>query len=128
MLSTKKNTKQQGNVGVGQAIAYFTKLGHVVLLPLNDSQEYDLVVDQDGELKKVQVKTTYHRVPSGNFSVELRTSGGNQSYSTVKHFDSCKVDYLFILTEDEDKYLIPCSDIDNKSTITLGDKFSKFRV
>ena len=35
----QKNTNLQGKVGLGEAIAYFTNLGKIVSLPLNDSQE-----------------------------------------------------------------------------------------
>lgn len=38
-----KNTKEQGTIGLGKAIAYFTSRGFVVSIPLNDSQDYDLV-------------------------------------------------------------------------------------
>ena len=50
-----KNTKQQGNVGLGVAIGHFTLNGYIVSVPLNDSQDYDLIVDCR-TLYKVQVK------------------------------------------------------------------------
>lgn len=31
------NTKEKGNLGLGQAIAYFTLKGHTVSIPLTDS-------------------------------------------------------------------------------------------
>ena len=34
----------QGNVGLGRAIAYYTEKGYTVMLPLNDTQKYDLVI------------------------------------------------------------------------------------
>ena len=52
-----RNTKKQGDVGLGAAIAFFSNLGYTVATPLTDSQNYDLVVDMDEGLKKVQVKT-----------------------------------------------------------------------
>ena len=45
MLFTEcTNSQSQGNVGMGQAISYYTQKGYTVSIPLNDCQEYDLVV------------------------------------------------------------------------------------
>lgn len=48
-FDTKKNI---GNTGLSMAIAYFGSNGYTVSIPLNDTQDYDLVVDIDGKLKK----------------------------------------------------------------------------
>lgn len=66
---------QQGNAGVGQAIAYYTSQGYTVSIPLNDTQKYDLIVDDGESLRRVQVKTTTHVKPSGFYGVTLKTSG-----------------------------------------------------
>ena len=39
----------QGNFGLGAAIAYYTSQCIPISIPLNDTQGYDLVID-DGEL------------------------------------------------------------------------------
>lgn len=121
-----KNSKKQGDAGLGCAIAHFTLLGATVSIPLTDSQEYDLIIDEDSVLKKVQVKTSSYKV--NNLSVvELRTKGGNKSGQTITKFDSSKVDYVFVLT-DEGVYLIPSSRVECKSTLTLGKKYKEYLV
>ena len=52
-----KTNKEKGNSGLGMAIAYFTTNGYVVSIPLNDTQDYDLVIEKDGDLKTVQAKS-----------------------------------------------------------------------
>lgn len=113
------NSKQKGSYGVGTAIAYFTELGYVVSVPLNDSQDYDLVVD-DGGLKKVQVKYTSQKAESGRYKVSLRSISGTsrKTYSTVA--DS-GVDILFVVTELKEIYVIPKSEVTCKSNLTLDD-------
>ena len=37
--------KEKGNSALGIAIAYFSTNGYVVSIPLNDTQDYDLIVD-----------------------------------------------------------------------------------
>ena len=55
----KFNTnKEKGNTGLGITVAYFTANGYTVSIPLNDTQDYNLVIDKNNELKTVQVKAT----------------------------------------------------------------------
>lgn len=128
MFENVKNTKQQGDIGLGSAVCYFTQIGWTVCIPLNDSQEYDLVVDDGNNLLKVQVKTTSHKSESGNYKVLLKTCGGNQSFHTTKHFDVNKVDLLFVLCNDGSRYCIPTSTINNKSNLTLGKLYYKYKL
>lgn len=67
------NSKKQGDIGMCYAMAYYAKLGWTVSIPVTDSQDYDLVVDNGTRLFKVQVKTTKSISPSGNYIVSLRT-------------------------------------------------------
>jgi len=128
MLRTQKNSKKQGDVGVGIAIGWFVQHGYTVCLPLTDSQDYDIVVEIDGVLKKVQVKTTYCLTPEGNYVVTLKVSGGNKTCSTTKHFDKSFADYLFVVTEKNVKYFIPSADIENRATMNLGRSKEKYIV
>ena len=45
------SNKQKGNSGLGMAIAYFSTNGYTVSIPLNDTQDYDLVVEKDNILQ-----------------------------------------------------------------------------
>lgn len=130
MKVKQKNSKKQGDVGLGAAIGHYCSLGITVCVPLTDSQEYDLVIDTDG-LKRVQVKTATKKArTSGCYEVELRTKGGNKSGTgKTKLFDASKVDVVFVLTEDWRKYSIPSSIIKGKSCMTVGgDNYKEFLV
>lgn len=70
-----KTNKDKGNTGLGIAIAYYTSNGYTVSIPLNDTQDYDLIVDKDKELKKIQVKSTGCKTKYGNYQVSLRSFG-----------------------------------------------------
>ena len=82
MFSKCKNSKAQGNIGLGEAIAYFMRQGITVSIPINDSQDYDIIADIDGLLSKIQVKTTSCTSAYDVFQVGLRNTGG--SSGTVK--------------------------------------------
>ena len=123
-----KNSNHQGNAGMGAAIAYFTFSGSVVALPLTDSQPYDLITEIDGDLKRIQIKTTSHKVRN-KFTVDLRVKGGNRSGTgRTKKFDRSEADYLFVLTSENDRYLIPVENLGGDSIITLGSGYDDFRV
>lgn len=123
MLKEHKNSKVKGTVGVGHAIAYFTKKGIVVSIPINDSQPYDLVIDIDGTLKKVQVKTTTSE------EIALRTMGGNQSFNTSKLFNHKSCDFIYGLMDNGNSWLIPTNVFNNTTTLKLTDrKFKQYKL
>ena len=122
------NTKEKGNIGIASAILYYTQNRNTVSIPLNDSQNYDLVVDIDTFLYKVQVKFTASKAESGNYVVSLRSISGSsrQEYSTLKDTD---VDILFIVTDSGLLVEIPVIDINQKSMLTLtNDIINKYSV
>lgn len=121
-LGNYDNSNKQGNAGLGQAIAWFTTNGYSVSIPLTDTQDYDLIVD-NGTISRVQVKTTKHK-DGNNFVIDLRVRGGYRgSPSSVKKFDNSKVELIFAVTGDGDNYLIESKSISNTSWLTLVDKF-----
>lgn len=129
-LNQHRNSKIQGNVGVGIAIAWFISAGYDVSIPVTDSQDYDLVIGVGNAISTVQVKTSYCRASnSNNYQVNLRVLGGNRSGTgKVKLFDPQAVDYIFIVTDSNEKYFIPSADIDNKTSVTLSSKYDKYLV
>ena len=88
------NTREQGAIGVGKAIAYYTAKGYAVFVPVSDVSRYDLVIDTGKQLLRVEVKTTRQ----ANGQVNLRTLGGNQSWNKeVKRVSSADCDLVFLV-------------------------------
>ena len=119
--------KEKGNVGLGMSIAYFTSNGYTVSIPLNDTQDYDLVIEKNNVLKTVQVKATGCKTKYDVFQVALKSCGGTKG-DTYKTLINTKVDYLFILTSEIKMYLIPCDKICNKTTLNLSNKYLEYEV
>lgn len=127
--------KERGNAGLSMAIAYFGANGYTVSLPLNDTQDYDLIVDKDNKLYKVQVKSTGHkdnRYNSKSYKLNLRSMGGTKGtvYKRVKDTD---VDLIFALDAEKNMFLFPKSEIMNvNSCISIStdskNRFSKYVV
>ena len=97
------------------AIAYFSANGYTVSIPLNDTQDYDLVIEKNNVLETVQVKATGCKTKHNVYQVALKSCGGTKG-DAYKTLIDTKVDYLFILTEELKMYFIPCNKIFNKST------------
>jgi hypothetical protein len=116
------NSKRKGSLAVGAAIGYFSKKGYPVLLPIADSEKYDLVVDEKGVLQKIQCKYTSDTEPSGAYIVHLRTFGGYRDKTYYLKYEEGDFDYLFILCENGNEYLIPAEKVLAKSLISVGKK------
>ena len=119
--------KEKGNSGLGIAIAYFSTNGYTVSISLNDTQDYDLIIEKDNIFKSVQVKATGCNTKYGNYQLALKSCGGScgKTYKTVI---KTNVDLLFIVTEDMSMYLLPIKCLQNESTITLGEKYKKYCI
>ncbi len=118
--------KQKGNCGLGIAIAYFTTNGYIVSIPLNDTQDYDLLIDKDNKIESVQVKYTSCKTKYGNYQVALKSCGGTKG-NTYKTVIDTNVDYLFVVTKETDMYMIPKEIISNRSTLNLCDKYKIYK-
>ena len=128
------NRRQQGDLGEASAIDWLTRQGAVVCGPLGHSPDYDLVVELDGRLQRVQVKTSTQErtTPEGHtrYPVMLATNGGNQSWNRrVKKFDPSRFDLLFVLVGCGRRWLIPAVAVEANLNIQLaGRKYSEFEI
>lgn len=116
--------KHRGNAGLSYAIAYFGCNGYTVSLPLNDTQDYDLIVDDGVSLKKVQVKATSQVDDKGEYAVSLKSSGGTKG-ATYKNVRDTNVDLLFVLCSNMDAYLIPREALTQKNELKLKQRITR---
>lgn len=121
---------KQGNIGLGQAIAYYMSKGYMVALPVNDTQPYDLVVDKFDEkgLQRVSVKTTRYQTDNlaKSFVVKISSSSGmKRSYNP---FNKQSCDLMFIYTINQEMWEIPSSNINSGTMITLNENLSKYKI
>src|SRR3954452_17827390 len=119
------NRRRQGDLGEASAIEWFSRLGATVFIPFGHSPDVDLVVELEGRLLRIQVKTStqFAETPEGHRRrvVSLKTCGGNQSWSGVaKQIDPANLDFLFVLTGDGRRWLIPSDCLVTRNSIRLG--------
>ena len=122
-------TKDKGDLAAAQAIAHFVSSGYEVSLPIGDRKPYDMIIELDNALFKVQVKYAGFYSGSKRFKAALRTMGGNRSFSTVKKYTATDFDLLFVYTENGRKFLFPWKDIENRNSISVeASKFANYEV
>jgi len=97
-----RNTQRKGDIAVAQAIATFTKLGHDVALPITESAAYDLILDCDEGLKRVQVRFT----SSSRRQVDLRRIHSNGNGYVVKKTKPDAYDWLYVLNDQGEEFLL----------------------
>lgn len=113
----------QGDIGVATAILHFQRIhpDAVVSVPTTEHSKYDLVVDYDGKMQRVQVKTSTARPTNDKYEVQLRTNGANYTTkSNVTKISSELVDLVFILTGDGHAYVIPAEMLDGRTTVRMS--------
>lgn len=117
--------KEKGNAGLAMGIAYFGANGYTVSIPLNDTQDYDFIIEKEGIFKTVQCKSTGYVTSSGTYKLTLSSSGGTngKKYKTVIETG---VDLLFALRGDGVMYVIPVKDIKNIKSINLITEKNKY--
>lgn len=123
LFDTNKN---KGKAGLSMAIAYYGSNGYTVLLPLDDTQDYDLVVEKDNIFQKVQVKATgYYRGTNLNRIVSLRNTGGTRGEVYGRVIES-SADILFVLTDEKRIFEYKVKDLNQGSTLNLNDAYEIF--
>jgi hypothetical protein len=123
-----KNSKKQGDAGLGQAIAYFAMQGYDIAIPLTDSADWDMIVEFGGKLHKVQVKTSTQLSSRNVMMFNCDVKGGNQSFKkAAKTIQEQDWDLLFLHHLVTGKQaLIPKEAITAKGQINLGSTKCKY--
>jgi len=109
-------TQHKGDIAVSQAIATFTKLGYDVSIPLTESASYDLIVEMNGQIKRVQVR--YSSVKE----IPLRRIHSNSKGYVIKKTAPNSYDWLYVYKSTGEEYLIKeC--LANRATITPNQQY-----
>ena len=113
--------RSQGNIGEAKAVLYYTEMGYEVFLPTVNASHVDLIAVKGMETVRVQVKTSSFILPSGSYDINLKTAGGNSSWSGVaKTISKEFVDEVFIWCTNDSTWIVPSSVLDGKSHWTAG--------
>lgn len=121
------------DASLGHAVAWFMSRGYGASIPVGQ-EPYDLVVDSDEGLQKIQVKSTNRKNRWSQFFVTICKrvyDGTRQVNASGKRrrttYATDEVDWFFILTGDHDVYLIPRSATASKMSLTLDRAYANYK-
>ena len=133
-FSNQSSPQNLRRLAIGEAIKWFMSRGYTPSLPV-ETTKYDLVVESDVGLQRVQVKSTT-RIRDGSWCVQTcrlqynsslvaRGSAGKRRRSS---YSKGEVDLFFIVTSDGSKYLIPSEVIGTNQQVTLSHRFDLYKI
>lgn len=120
----ENNTKYLGNLTELQCITRFYELGYPVSIPYGDSEKYDMVLDVNGKLYRLQCKhANLHTNEDGEVShITIKTvwqSGFTKNSHYQRHkYTKEDCDY-FITHYDGKNYLVPVEQCSNEKTLRI---------
>ena len=93
-------TQKKGDISLVHAISDFTEMGYYVSIPITESAQYDLIVDDKSNIYKVQVKY------STNGMVDLRRIHSNSTGYQIKLYEENAFNWLYVYVPGDGSYLI----------------------
>ena len=130
----RRDLKLLRRAACAHATAWFMERGYTVCVPVEPAP-YDLVVDSDEGLVRVQVKSTVSKertdrwvVRISRMAYERGTKPGANGARVKCLYASGEIDYFFVVTPVGDYYLIPLSATTGLASLTLDSKYGAFKV
>lgn len=108
LIMSKGSPKVKGEAAQLAILARLALRGHTVLLPYGDALRYDLALDQDGRLARIQCKLG--RLKDGAIVFRLYSVHGRSS--TERRQYTGDIEFFGVYCPETDKcYLVPMEDI-----------------
>ena len=105
----KRNTKRVGDLSELRVMCDLVRAGYLVSIPFGEDHRYDLVIERDFILSRVQVKTG--RLRNGAVIFNCYSSHSHRGGPTCRPYIG-EVEYFGVFCPDTDcTYLIPLSDM-----------------
>ena len=118
---------------IGIAIRWFMERGYMASVPVEPTR-YDLVVESDEGLKRIQVKTTttkdhgrwIARISRYEYDASIVANASGKRRHVP--YSPGEIDLFFIVTGDHQTYLIPFGAVEGKKSLTLDTKYQKYQT
>jgi uncharacterized protein YwbE len=109
IVSTKRNTKRVGDISELRVMHDLVQAGYLVAIPFGEDHRYDLIVEKDNVLSRVQVKTG--RLRKGVVVFNCFSSHTHRGGIATRLYTG-EVEYLGVFCPGtDDTYLLPLNDL-----------------
>ena len=116
VVSFLRDTKSIGGLSELIVATALSRAGYLISLPIGENSRYDMIIDKDGKLSRVQVKTGRLRngaILFNCYSVHARADGRLRTYRG-------SIDFFGVYCPDVDGvYLVPVNDVPATSNASL---------
>lgn len=122
------NTKTIGDTCELKVASRLVELGYKVSFPFGENSSYDLILDKDGILYRVQCKNG--KYANGSITIRLQSTYYDKSVgkSTARTFVKSKVDLVGVYcSHTNEVYLIPVADMKATTCVLRVDSTSRNR-
>lgn len=99
------NSKRIGNIGEVKALSKFVELGLPVYLPFGDTEKCDLIVEFNGKLNRIQVKTSV-KSENGVMKFSLNSCSLHRSKGFKHFYNKLEVDYFVLYNISRDSLMM----------------------
>lgn len=86
------DTKQIGNITELEVLTYLTKLGYQISIPFGDRARYDQVIDVNGVLYRIQIKSS--KLVNGSLEIPCKSSVRINGRTVNKRYTADEIDFL----------------------------------
>ena len=111
------DNKRKGGVTELQCQAYLYRLGYDIAIPFGENSRYDLILDVDGHLLRVQVKTS-EEIEDGVFRFSCISTRINRTRVSRHTYSANEVDFFATIYKDI-CYLVPIAECVTYKTLRL---------
>ena len=113
-------SKQKGNLTELQCLAAFVAIGCSVSIPYGDNSKYDFIADKDGQLLKIQVKTSSLKKNSQDaICFSCRSTHVNCSGVENIRYNENEIDYFATFWEGK-CYVVPVQECSVEKTLRFA--------
>lgn len=110
-------TKQKGNITEVECILAFIKAGYKVSIPYGEDCKYDLILDINNKLYRIQCKASKGLLdPDDGFKFKCRSTKITNHGVKTHLYNQSEIDYFATVYRGQ-CYLIPVNECDNEKTL-----------
>lgn len=117
-----ENTKRIGNLTELQCATYLYELGCSISIPFGNSEKYDLIMDYNNKLYKIQCKHSSEQFNEDGqiYGIMFKTVWQGHNSQGYKKYQYSPEEIDFFATSYNGKcYLVPCSQCSNEKTLRI---------
>ena len=103
---TSPGTKLKADIAESAVITELLKRGFAVLRPIGDRLPYDLGVEKDGKLLRIQVKSAWYERSKNLYTVDARRTKTNRRCMIREPYQETDFDFAILYVPDQGTFYV----------------------